>query len=107
MTKFLPMPKRDRVEPAGLDLRSNHEKQRFVYRMQDPQRLGRMKHAARNKLILHGQAEVFEQGMTEDNLELDMNVMDQARDLIPPEKTRDRRMIASRGVWPLLEPERE
>ncbi|MGC2783577.1 MAG: hypothetical protein WA397_07035 [Roseiarcus sp.] len=66
-----------------------------------------MKHAARNKLILHGQAEVFEQGMTEDNLELDMNVMDQARDLIPPEKTRDRRMIASRGVWPLLEPERE
>jgi hypothetical protein len=45
--------------------------------------------------------------MTEDNLELDMNVMDQARGLIPPKKTRDRRMIASWSVWPLLEPERE
>jgi hypothetical protein len=42
-----------------------------------------------------GSAEVFEQRMTEDNLELNMNVMDQASDFIPPKKTRDCRMIAS------------
>ncbi len=33
--------------------------------------------------------------MTEDNLELDMNVMDQTSGFISPKKTRDCRMIAS------------
>jgi hypothetical protein len=75
--------------------------------MQDPQRLSWMTHAASDEFILRGQAETFEQGMTEDKLELDMNVMDQARGFIPPKKILDRRMIASWGVWPLFEPGRE